>query len=68
MKPKAEAANKRGLKVHNCYLSELDRKYSIVSLIHVFSHIENIREFLVDVKGVLKTNGELFLETGKQQT
>lgn len=64
MKPKADDAKKRGLKIKEMYLSEVSDKYDILSLINVFSHIPDFNMFLKDVKNVLTENGEIFLETG----
>lgn len=65
MKPKAEQAKRRGLSIHKAYLSDVDEKYDFLSLINVFSHIPEFRDFLIrDVKRVLKRNGEIFIETG----
>jgi ubiquinone/menaquinone biosynthesis C-methylase UbiE len=64
MKPKAEAAIKRGLKIHEKYLNELDDKFDFISVINVFSHIPDFHSFLKDAKKVLKESGEIFIETG----
>ena len=65
MKPKAAAAQARGLNVRSVYLSELAAgEFDYVSLINVFSHLPDFRSFLVSVKRVLKPQGELFIETG----
>ena len=64
MEPKANDAKKRGLKVREIYLNEVNEKYDYVSIINIFSHIPNFRDFLVEVKSVLNDNGELLLETG----
>jgi 2-polyprenyl-3-methyl-5-hydroxy-6-metoxy-1,4-benzoquinol methylase len=65
MKSKAEHAKKRGLAIHEAYLSDVDEKYDFLSLVNVFSHIPDFRDFLTrDVKRLLKRNGEIFIETG----
>ncbi|MDY0093664.1 MAG: methyltransferase domain-containing protein [Candidatus Vecturithrix sp.] len=64
MQPKAAAAKALGIPVHHGYLGDLNKRYDIVSLVHVFSHIPDFRAFLIDVKSVLKDHGEFFLETG----
>jgi len=64
MKPKADNARRRGLSIREDYLSAVREKYDFLSLINVFSHIPNFRDFLKDVKNVLNTNGEIFIETG----
>lgn len=64
MQPKAIAAQKRGLNVKNIFLSDVNEKYDIVSLINVFSHIPDIKSFLNEIKQVIKPDGYFFLETG----
>jgi len=64
MKPKADKAKDRGLKVREGYLSDIKDKYEFVSLINVFSHIPDFRIFLRDIKNILTDHGELFIETG----
>jgi SAM-dependent methyltransferase len=64
MEPKAVKARERGLNVINDYLRPGHPKADIVSLVDVFSHIPDFRQFLMDVSVVLKTGGELFIETG----
>ncbi len=64
MQPKADAARQRGLAVREAHLSDLDETYDFVSLINVFSHIPDFREFLGDLRNVLRRGGELVMETG----
>jgi 2-polyprenyl-3-methyl-5-hydroxy-6-metoxy-1,4-benzoquinol methylase len=65
MQAKADRAKKRGLAIHEAYLDDVDEKYDFLSLVNVFSHIPDFRNFLIrDVKRVLKRNGEIFIETG----
>ena len=64
MKPKAEAARERELNVHECYLSEVGERFDFISLINVFSHIPNFREFLGNLKNNLNPGGTVFIETG----
>lgn len=64
MKPKADAAKKRGLNVQEKYLNDVQEKYDVVSLFNVFSHIPDFRSFLTEMKAVLKEDGEILLETG----
>ncbi len=37
-------------------------KFSMVSLIHVLEHMENTKEFLINVKPLLRSKGNLFIE------
>jgi SAM-dependent methyltransferase len=64
MKPKAEQARSRGLKITEDYLRPTHPKVGFVSSVNVFSHIPNFGEFLRDVKNVLEPRGEVFIETG----
>jgi SAM-dependent methyltransferase len=64
MKPKADSARARGLKVTNDYLRSDQPKVDFVSSIDVFSHIPDYAAFLGEIRGVLKPGGEVFIETG----
>ena len=64
MKPKADNSKKRGLKIREGYVSDIDEMYDYVSLVNVFSHIPDFHEFLKDLPRILKPGGEFFLETG----
>jgi len=64
MRPKAEAAQMRGLRVTEGYLQRTHSKVEIASFVDVFSHIPDFRLFLDDVKAVLVPGGEVFMETG----
>lgn len=64
MRPKVEQAKKLGLKVRERYLSEVTEQYNYVSLFNVFSHIPDFRSFLLEMKKVIKDQGELLIETG----
>jgi 2-polyprenyl-3-methyl-5-hydroxy-6-metoxy-1,4-benzoquinol methylase len=64
MKPKAEAAQKRGLPIRAAYMQDIAETYDFVSLIDVFSHIPDFGGFLEDTKKLLNPGGEIFLKTG----
>ena len=64
MKPKAENAIKRGLKVKEGYITDINENFEYISLINVFSHIPDFHIFLKDLKKILTKNGEFFIETG----
>jgi len=64
MQPKARNAVSRGLNVHESYLRPGHSKVRFVSVVDVFSHIPDFNSFLADVRSVLLSGGELFLETG----
>jgi 2-polyprenyl-3-methyl-5-hydroxy-6-metoxy-1,4-benzoquinol methylase len=67
MRPKAEFARGRGLRVREGYLRDLAdglERYEFVSAINVFSHVPDFREFLEEIKRVLVERGEILIETG----
>lgn len=64
MRPKAEAAFRRGLKIRTGFIDEVVDRYDVVSIINVFSHIPDFRSFLASMMKVLKPGGEVFIETG----
>jgi len=64
MKPKANWAQARGLKISEKYLCDVTEKFDFVSLVHVYSHIPDFRSFLKDIKNVMTDNGEFYFETG----
>lgn len=64
MKPKVVHARARGLCIREAYLSEVQDKFDYVSIINVFSHIPDFRNFLKDIKSILAVKGEIFMETG----
>jgi SAM-dependent methyltransferase len=64
MKPKADHARSRGLKIQESYLTEVKEKYDVLSLINVYSHIPDFRDFVKEARNVLTPHGEIFVETG----
>ena len=64
MKPKVVHAQARGLSIRDAYLSEVHDRFDYLSIINVFSHIPDFRDFLKDIKNILAVNGEIFIETG----
>ena len=64
MTPKVEVARRSGLKVREAYITDVQDKYDIVTLINILSHIPDFREFLEELKTVIKPGGELIIETG----
>jgi 2-polyprenyl-3-methyl-5-hydroxy-6-metoxy-1,4-benzoquinol methylase len=61
---KIPAARLRGLNVDYFDLASHHRKYDTISLLNVFSHVPNPREFLQLVRQRLTPRGEILLETG----
>jgi len=64
MTPKANEAQRLGLSVREQYLSDVAEKYDFVSLVNVFSHVPDFRQFLCEIKTVIKDGGEFFMEAG----
>ncbi|MGH7557858.1 MAG: class I SAM-dependent methyltransferase [Gemmatimonadota bacterium] len=62
--PKARVARQRGLRVKGGTLEEVDRNYSFLSMINVFSHLPQPRSFLTALPKVLEPGGRLLLVTG----
>ena len=55
---------KRGLNVDYFDLTTHDRKYDMVSLMNVYSHLSDPNAFIGDMKNVVKPGGRLLIETG----
>jgi len=61
---KIVAARLRGLNVGYFDLTSHDKRYDTISLLNVYSHLPNPREFLHMVKQRLTPFGEILMETG----
>jgi 2-polyprenyl-3-methyl-5-hydroxy-6-metoxy-1,4-benzoquinol methylase len=61
---KIDAGRLRGLKVDYFDLASDRNRYDTISLLNVYSHLPNPREFLQVVKQRLVPGGEVLLETG----
>jgi 2-polyprenyl-3-methyl-5-hydroxy-6-metoxy-1,4-benzoquinol methylase len=64
MAPKVLDAQERGLPVYQADLSQIAGRFDVISLINVFSHIPDFRDFLGRLRPLLTDGGELFVETG----
>ena len=64
MTPKVNSCKERGLRVREAYLNDVSVRYDYVSLVNVFSHIPDFKDFLLEIKRILKPGGGFFLETG----
>lgn len=64
MKPKVEAAKKRGIVLLEGYLSDETPPCDFVSVINVFSHIYDFDLILQQIHRVLNEGGEVYIETG----
>ena len=61
---KVQAARRRGLNVASIDLSSHEKRYDVVSMMDVYSHLPDPPKFIQSLKCVLKPNGELLLQTG----
>jgi len=61
---KSASARKRGLDVSYFDVETHAQRYDAISMLNVYSHLPDPPAFLESVKGLLKPNGELILETG----
>jgi len=64
MAPKVAEAQARGLPVYQADLAETGGGFDVISLVNVFSHVPDFRDFLARLRPLLKPDGELFIETG----
>ena len=64
MGPKAQNAQSRGILVREGYLNSVKESYDFVSLVDVFSHLPDFRQFLLEIKNVLNDGGQIYLQTG----
>ncbi len=64
MRPKALAAQARGLNIINDYVGPSTPKCNYASVVNVFSHINDFGKFIGEVRDALSTDGEIFVETG----
>ncbi len=64
MAAKVAVAKARGALVSQTLLSEVHERFDVVSLINVFSHIPDFRDFGAQLRERLNPGGHLFLETG----
>ncbi len=64
MAAKVAVAKARGAPVSQTLLSEVHERFDVVSLINVFSHIPDFRDFGAQLRERLNPGGHLFLETG----
>lgn len=64
MQPKVAAARERGIEMVAGYIDENTPTCRFVSAINIFSHIYDFDEFLLKVRSILESDGELLIETG----
>lgn len=61
---KQEVARSKGLDVDFFDIADHEHRYDAISLLNVYSHLPNPREFLQLCRSLLRLGGELLLETG----
>ena len=61
---KQESAKQRGLNVDYFDLESHKKKYDVISMLNVYSHLPDPPKFLESLKNLLNSRGELILETG----
>lgn len=61
---KAGGCVSRGLDVRTCTLGDLPGTFTAISLLNVFSHLQDPKAFLRECAARLEPGGELLLETG----
>ena len=61
---KQKSARKRGLEVSYFEIESHEKKYDVISMLNVFSHLPDPQTFLKSLKELLNAKGELILETG----
>ena len=64
MQPKVDCARALHLPVSNTSLAAVDRRFDVVSLINVFSHLPDFDGFLGELRRVMNDGAILFIETG----
>lgn len=64
MQPKVAAAQALGLPVVDTSLADLPGGYDVISLINVFSHIPDFRDFGAQIARLLAPGGSVWIETG----
>jgi SAM-dependent methyltransferase len=61
---KRDEARERRLDVDNFDLKSHDRRYDVISILNVYSHLPNPPEFFLRCKELLKPGGEILIQTG----
>lgn len=59
------------IKAENFFINNIkniNKKFDMISLIHVLGHIPNIKEFIHDIQKLLKQNSNIFIQTPNLQT
>lgn len=64
MQPKVAAAQALGLPIVDAPLTALPGGYDVISLINVFSHIPDFRDFGAQIARLLAPGGSVWIETG----
>lgn len=64
MQPKVAAARALGLPIVDTPLADLSGGYDVISLINVFSHIPDFKDFGAQIARLLAPGGSVWIETG----
>lgn len=64
MQPKVKAAQALGLPIIDAPLDSLPGGYDVISLINVFSHIPDFKDFGAQITRLLAPGGSVWIETG----
>jgi 2-polyprenyl-3-methyl-5-hydroxy-6-metoxy-1,4-benzoquinol methylase len=64
MAPKVAEAQARGLPVYQADLAQIGGGFDVISLVNVFSHVPDFRDFLGRLRPLLNERGNVFIETG----
>lgn len=62
--PKVLRAKARGIQMENIQISDLNDRYTHISMINVLSHLPNPITFLQELRDILEPEGQLVLVTG----
>lgn len=64
MEAKVAYARARGLPVTGGSLADIGGPFDVISLMNVFSHVPNFRQFLTEILQHLASDGSLYIRTG----
>ena len=62
--PKVRRAKARGIQMENTQISDLNNRYTHISIINVLSHLPNPVTFLKELHDIMEPGGQLVLVTG----
>ena len=62
--PKVRRAKARGIQMENIQISDINDRYTHISIINVLSHLPNPVTFLKELRDIMEPEGQLVLVTG----